>query len=131
MDPVGMQAALVVCCAGAAGAWACLNGLRPVDRGVGEAEARGVGGCSRRPGRRPGSRTRLLKEEKGSRRSSYWDEYRSSVSSLPPPCRVGGGGGGGETSHGGPEEGLGRGTAGWQGHSGASAAQGRRGRGPR
>lgn len=91
MDPVGMQAALVVCCAGAAGAWACLNGLRPVDRGVGEAEARGVGGCSRRPGRRPGSRTRLLKEEKGSRRSSYWDEYRSSVSSLPPPCRVGGG----------------------------------------
>lgn len=35
---------------------------------------------------RPRSHTRLLKEEKGSRRSSYWDEYRSSVSSLPPPC---------------------------------------------
>ena len=36
---------------------------------------------------RPSSRTRLLKEEKGSRRSSYWEEYRSSVSSLLPLCR--------------------------------------------
>lgn len=34
----------------------------------------------------PYSRTLLLKEEKGSRRSSYWEEYRSSVSSLPIPC---------------------------------------------
>lgn len=34
----------------------------------------------------PYSRTLLLKEEKGSRRSSYWEEYLSSVSSLPIPC---------------------------------------------
>lgn len=38
------------------------------------------------PQRARGSRTLLLKEEKGSRRSSYWEEYRSSVSSLPPLC---------------------------------------------
>lgn len=45
------------------------------------------------PAWRLGSRTRLLKDEKGSRRSSYWDEYRSSVSSLLPPCAGEGGGG--------------------------------------
>lgn len=77
--------ALKQCGAAGQGPRACRAGCaRPGESGW----AQGRSGRARWAGaaQAPPAQTRLLKEEKGSRRSSYWVEYRSSVSSLLTPC---------------------------------------------